>query len=72
MSNYIYAVATEDGNHLHKVVGVSTKNAEEKIIELYRNDLEIDKEFDNYHEFRKFMCEEYGYEFSSVQDIEAF
>lgn len=70
MSNYIYAVAYDD-NIIRTISASSISNAEEKIIERFRDDYEIDKEFDNYHQFKNYMWDNYEVLVSNPQDIEA-
>jgi hypothetical protein len=48
----------------------SLKDAQEKIIERFRDDLELDEEFDNWHEFIESMSE-YDIDITpTIQDIE--
>ena len=68
---YIYAVCSDDNNHLRTVNACSLQNAKEKIIEQYRNDWDIDEEFDNWMDFIKFMDDREVYITHSLQDIEA-
>lgn len=70
MSNYIYAEAYDD-NIIKTISASSMKNAEEKIIERTRNDYEIDEEFDNYHQFKNYMWDNYEVLISDPQDVEA-
>lgn len=70
MSNYIYAVAYDD-NVIRSISASSINNAEEKIIERFRDDYEIDEEFDNYREFKNYMWDNYQVLVSNPQDIEA-
>lgn len=70
MSNYIYAIAG-DKNVIKTISASSIRNAEEKIIERYRNDFEIDEEFDNYHQFKNYLWDNYELIISNPQDIEA-
>lgn len=70
MSKYIYAVCVDYENHIYTQAGASLKDAEEKIIEEYRNSYEIDEEFDNYREFCQFMSENYEVDFSELTDVE--
>ncbi len=70
MSNYIYAVAYDD-NVIRTLSATSLRNAEERIIERFRDEYEIDKEFDNYHEFKNYMWDEHEILISSPRDIEA-
>jgi hypothetical protein len=49
----------------------SLKDAQEKIIEKFRDDLELDEEFDNWHEFIEFMSDEFDIDITlTIQDIE--
>ena len=49
MTTYIYAVYDQDcHNQIRTISAMSLKDAQEKIIEKYRDDLELDKEFDNW------------------------
>lgn len=70
MSNYIYAVAYDD-NVIRTISASSIRNAEEKIIERCRDEYEIDEEFDNYHQFKNYMWDNYEILISNPQDIEA-
>lgn len=70
MSNYIYAIAGDE-NVIKTISASSIRNAEEKIIERYRNDFEIDEEFDNYHQFKNYLWDNYELIISNPQDIEA-
>lgn len=70
MSNYIYAIAYDD-NVIRSISASSISNAEEKIIDITREAYEIDKEFDNYHQFKNYMWDEYEVLISNPQDIEA-
>ena len=70
MSNYIYAIAGDE-NVIKTISASSIRNAEEKIIERYRNDFEIDEEFDNYHQFKNYLWDNYELLISNPQDIEA-
>lgn len=70
MSNYIYAVAYDD-NVIRTISASSIRNAEEKIIERCRDEYEIDEEFDNYHQFKNYMWDNYEVLISNPQDIEA-
>lgn len=70
MSNYIYAVAYDD-NVIRTISAGSIRNAEEKIIERCREDYEIDEEFDNYHQFKNYMWDNYEVLISNPQDVEA-
>lgn len=52
MTTYIYAVCDYDGHNQIKTVNAASLNsAQEKIIEKYRDYLEIDEEYDNWKEF---------------------
>lgn len=70
MSNYIYAVAYDD-NVIRSISASSIRNAEDKIIDRFRDDYEIEEEFNNYHEFKNYMWDNYEVLISSPQDIEA-
>ena len=70
MSNYIYAIAYDD-NVIRTISASSIRNAEEKIIERCRDEYEIDEEFDNYHQFKNYMWDNYEVLISNPQDIEA-
>ena len=70
MSNYIYAEA-RDENVIRTISATSLRNAEERIIEKFRDEYEIDKEFDNYHEFKNYMWDEFEILVSNPRDIEA-
>ena len=71
MSTYIYAVCEDGENHLRTINGSSMQDAKEKIIELFRNELEIDEEFSNWAEFLDYMYDYDIYITQSIQDIEA-
>lgn len=68
---YIYAVCSDGNNHLRTVNACSLQNAKEKIIEQYRNDWDLDEEFDNWMDFIMFMDEHEVYITHSLRDIEA-
>lgn len=72
MTTYIYAVCDQDcHNHIRTVSARSLKDAQEKIIEKFRDDLELDEEFDNWHEFIDFMSNKHGIDITpTIQDIE--
>ena len=70
MSNYIYAEACDE-NVIRTISAASLRNAEEKIIERFRDAYEIDEEFDNYHEFKNYMWEEFRVLVSNPRDVEA-
>ena len=72
MTTYTYAVCDQDcHNQIKTVSAISLKDAQEKIIEKFRDDLELDEEFDNWHEFIEFMSNEYDIDITStIQDIE--
>jgi hypothetical protein len=72
MTTYIYAVCDQDcHNQIRTVSARSLKDAQEKIIERFRDDLELDEEFDNWHEFIEFMSDEFDIDITlTIQDIE--
>ena len=70
MSNYVYAVAYDD-NVMRSISPSSIRNAEDKIIDKFRDDYEIEKEFNNYREFKDYMWDNYEVLVSNPQDIEA-
>ena len=70
MSNYVYAVAYDD-NVMRSISASSIRNAEDKIIDKFRDDYEIEKEFNNYREFKDYMWDNYEVLVSNPQDIEA-
>jgi hypothetical protein len=72
MTTYIYAVCDQECyNHIRTISARSLKDAQEKIIEKFRDDLELDEEFDNWHEFIDFMSNKHGIDITStIQDIE--
>jgi len=70
MSNYVYAVAYDD-NVMRSISASSIRNAEDKIIDRFRDDYEIEKEFNNYREFKDYMWDNYEVLVSNPQDIEA-
>jgi len=51
MTTYIYAVCDNAHNQIKTVSATSLNNAQEKIIEKYRDYLEIDEEYDTWMEF---------------------
>lgn len=51
MTTYIYAVCDDTYNQIKTVSATSLSNAQEKIIEKFRDYLEIDEEYDNWKEF---------------------
>lgn len=71
MTTYIYAVCDQDcHNQIRTVNARSLKDAQEKIIEIFRDYLELDEEFDNWHEFIESMSE-YDIDITpTIQDIE--
>ena len=72
MTTYIYAVCDQDcHNQIRTISARSLKDAQEKIIEKFRDDLELDEEFDNWHEFIEFMSDEFDIDITlTIQDIE--
>ena len=71
MTTYIYAVCDDAGNHLKTVNAVSMNAAKEKIIEKFRDLLELDEEFYNWSDFINFM-EDHDIVISKcIQDLEA-
>lgn len=72
MTTYIYAVCDQDShNQIRTISARSLKDAQEKIIEKFRDDLELDEEFDNWHEFIEFMSDEFDIDITlTIQDIE--
>ena len=72
MTTYIYAVCDQDcHNQIRTVSARSLKDAQEKIIEIFRDYLELDEEFDNWHEFIEFMSDEFDIDITlTIQDIE--
>lgn len=72
MTTYVYAVCDDNcHNHIKTISARSQKDAQEKIIEHYRDELELDEEFDNWHEFIKFMSDEFDVDITpTIQDIE--
>ena len=55
MTTYIYAVCEYGHNQIKTISATSLNNAQEKIIEKYRDYLEIDEEYDNWKEFMEDM-----------------
>ncbi len=51
MTTYIYAACDYGRNQIKTVSATSLSNAQERIIEKYRDYLEIDAEYDNWKEF---------------------
>lgn len=70
MTTYIYAVYDGDVNRLKTVTAQSLKAAQDKIIEYFRDEYEIDEEFDSFKEFCWFMVEHEGFVFSELRDID--
>jgi hypothetical protein len=71
MTTYIYAVCDQDCHNQIKTVNArSLKDAQEKIIEKFRDDLELDEEFYNWQEFIEFMSEHDMDITPTIQDIE--
>lgn len=70
MTTYVYAVCEDGNNHIRTVNAVSMQQAKEKIIEIYRDKLELDEEFANWAEFLDFMWDHEVYISQSVQDVE--
>jgi len=71
MTTYVYAVCDENcHNHIRTISARSQKDAQEKIIEHYRDELELDEEFDNWYEFLDFMADHDIFITLTVQDVE--
>lgn len=72
MTTYIYAVCDQDcHNQIRTISAMSLKDAQEKIIEKFRDNLELDKEFTNWHEFINWISNEYSIDITpTLQDIE--
>jgi len=71
MTTYVYAVCDENcHNHIKTISARSQKDAQEKIIEHYRDELELDEEFDNWYEFLDFMADHDIFITLTVQDVE--
>jgi len=72
MTTYIYAVCDQDcHNQIRTISARSLKDAQEKIIEKFRDNLELDKEFTNWHEFINWISNEYSIDITpTLQDIE--
>lgn len=71
MTTYVYAVCDEKCHNQVKTVSArSQKDAHEKIIEHYRDSLELDEEFDNWFEFLDFMADHDIFITPTVQDLE--
>ena len=72
MTTYVYAVCDAScHNHIKTISARSQKDAQEKIIEHYRDELELDEEFDNWYEFLNFMANKHGIDITpTVQDVE--
>lgn len=72
MNTYIYAVCEDGYNHLRTINGSSMLDAKERIIDLFRNEYEIDEEFSNWAEFLEYMYKYFDVIISqSIQDTEA-
>jgi hypothetical protein len=71
MTTYIYAVCDDSGNHLKTVNAASMQQAKEKIIDIYRNDWDIDEEFDNWMDFIDYMEDRDVFISISILDVEA-
>ena len=70
MTTYVYAVCDDNGNHIKSINARSMEHAKEKIIDIYRDKLELDEEFDTWSEFIDFMLEHEIYISYSIYDIE--
>ena len=72
MTTYIYAVCDQDcHNQIRTISARSLKDAQEKIIEKFRYNLELDKEFNNWHEFIQYASDYYAVDITpTLQDIE--
>jgi len=72
MTTYVYAACDQDCHNQIKTVSAgSQKDAHEKIIENYRDSLEIDEEFDNWFVFVDYLSDYYGIDLTpTIQDIE--
>lgn len=72
MTTYVYAVCEDRGeNHIRTINANSMQNAKEKIIDKYRNDWEIDEEFDSWADFLDYMYDHDVIISQSVLDVEA-
>ena len=72
MTTYVYAVCDDNGNHIKSISAQSMESAKEKIIDIYRDKLELDEEFDTWSEFIDFMWERDINISYSIYDIETF
>lgn len=70
MTTYIYAVYDGDVNRLKTVTAQSLKAAQEKIIEHFRDEFDIDEEFDSFKDFCWYMEEHECVFFSELRDID--
>ncbi len=71
MTTYIYAVCDQDcHNQIRTISARSLKDAQEKIIEKFRDYLELDEEFANWAEFLDFMDDNEIYISANIQDVE--
>ena len=71
MTTYIYAVCENDSNSIETVNAASMNAAKEKIIERFRDTLELDEEFYNWNDFIEFMLDHDIVISKSIQDLEA-
>lgn len=71
MTTYVYAVCDNGENHVRTINANSMQNAKEKIIDKYRNDWEIDEEFNSWADFLDYMYDHDLVISQSVLDIEA-
>lgn len=69
MTTFVYAIDSDDGNHLKTITAQSRKAAEEKIIERLRDAYNIDDEFDSYREFKR-AVPDYGLWLSDLVDVD--
>ena len=72
MTTYIYAICDQDCHNQIKTMNArSLKDAQDKIIEKYRDALELDEEFDNWLNFVKYLSDYHGLDITpTLQDIE--
>lgn len=72
MTTYVYAVCDDNGNHIKTINARSMESAKEKIIDIYRDKLDLDEEFNTWSEFIDFMWEHDINISYSIYDIETF
>lgn len=72
MTTYVYAVCDPDcHNEIRTISASSLKDAQEKIIEKFRDDMELEEEFDSWNNFINDMSDYYCIDIThNIQDLE--